>query len=469
MTADRSTHSLSVVILAAGAGKRMKSNLPKPLHPVGGRPMLAHVLAVTRPLEPVDFTVVGSSELARLVASEPWAAGVQVAIQDPPLGTADAVRVALESSAVGSTVLVLYADHPLVTTTILTGLIARFDLAHSQLALMTCMVDDAAGYGRIVRDGEGRISAVVEPVDDFPDRRSGRTEINSGVVAFDRDWGKIALSRVQLHPAKKEYFLTALAELTYESNPESIISVEGPADLLVGINDRAELAVADSILRDRYRQRLMKAGVTLIAPETNLIDLDVEIGQDTTLGPNCVVERGTRIGEGCRIGPNAVLRVSSIGDRVRVESSTIEQSSVGDDSDVGPYAHIRSGSTVGQQVHIGNYAELKNANIGDRVRIGHFSYIGDASLGPDVNIGAGSITCNFDGADKHRTEIGPGAFIGSDTMLIAPVTVGAGARTGAGSVVTRDVADGATVVGMPARQVRQNPPQRAGASEGGTE
>jgi bifunctional UDP-N-acetylglucosamine pyrophosphorylase/glucosamine-1-phosphate N-acetyltransferase len=200
----------------------------------------------------------------------------------------------------------------------------------------------------------------------------------------------------------------------------------------------------------------MRDGVTLLLPQTNLIDLDVLIGPDTTVGPGCVIEKGTSIGSGCRIGPNAVIRGSEIGDRVRIESSTIEFATVGDDSDVGPYSHLRAGAALGLRVHVGNFAEIKNAELEAGVRVGHFSYIGDATLGEDVNIGAGTVTCNFDGVDKHRTEIGAGAFIGSDSMLIAPISIGAGARTGAGAVVTKDVPDGATVVGMPARQVRSS-------------
>ncbi len=454
MNSDDARSSLSVVILAAGAGLRMNSALPKPLHPVAGRPMLEQVLTVAQSLGPVDITIVGSPSIAEAIQATNWAEGIGMAVQDPPRGTGDAVRVALDAGLSGEIVLVLYADHPLVTAGMLSNLIEAVDSGHHRIAILTCVLDDAAGYGRIVRDG-GRISAIIEKGDDDPARRAGRSEINSGVMLLDRSWATDALARLPMNARKNEYFLTDLVAMADSEFPGSVTGVDGPPDVLVGVNDRLELAVTDRALRERKRRELMRDGVTLIAPETNLIDLDVEVGSDTTVGPGCILESGTRIGTNCAIGPNAIIRASRLGDRVRVESSTVESSTVGNDSDVGPYAHIRAKTRIGAGVHIGNFAELKHALIGDESRIGHFSYIGDATLGKDVNIGAGSITCNFDGTSKHRTTIGDGAFIGSDTMLIAPIEVGAGARTGAGAVVSRNVAEGATVIGMPAREVHR--------------
>ncbi len=461
--------TLSVVILAAGAGMRMKSGLPKPLHTVGGCPMLAQVLSVAREIGPMDITIVGSQELNRHLQSDVWAEGVSLTIQSPPRGTADAVRAALEAGASGSTVIVLYADHPLVTSDVLSELTDVFDPALHNLAILTCDVDDAAGYGRIQRDAAGRVEAIVEKVDDDSALRSGPTEINSGFMVLDRVWAAEALKALRPNPRKNEYFLTDLVQIASSENPDSVISVQGPNDILIGVNDRIELAVADAYLRARKSRQLMRDGVTLLSPDTNLIDLDVEIGEDSTIGPGCVLESGTRIGSGCRIGPNAVIRASTIGDRVRIESSTIEQSSIEDDSDVGPYAHLRGGTHIGTGVHIGNFAELKNATVADATRIGHFSYIGDAQLGAEVNIGAGTVTCNFDGVEKHRTKIGDGAFIGSDTMLVAPVTIGANARTGAGAVVNRDVAEGTTVVGMPARRIRPTSDEATNSNEKGAD
>ena len=287
-------------------------------------------------------------------------------------------------------------------------------------------------------------------------------------MALDRHWATQALGTLQPNPRKNEFFLTDLVAEAYAVDPDSVATSSGTHDVLVGVNDRSELAFAEGVLYARKRRQLQVDGVTLIAPDSNLIALDVEIGPDTVIGPSCFIESGSLIGQNCRIGPNVVIRASSIGDRVHIESSTIEDSSIGPDSDVGPYSHLRNGTVIGAGVHIGNFAELKNASVGNAVRIGHFSYIGDAGLGANVNIGAGTVTCNFDGVDKHRTEIGEGAFIGSDSMLVAPVTIGAGARTGAGSVINKDVAEGATVVGMPARQIRRKPvesPERPGGVE----
>lgn len=455
MNSAESRSSLSIVLLAAGAGTRMNSELPKPLHAVAGRPMLAQILSVARSLDPVDITIVGSPELFERIAMVDWAQDVSFAVQNPPRGTGDAVRIGLESGGTGATVLVLYADHPLITNDILGRFTNAFELSKHHVAVMTCTVDDAAGYGRIQRGDDGHIRSIVEKIDDDPNQRSGRTEINSGFMVLDRVWALDALQRLKPNPRKDEFFLTDLVAMAASESPETAIAVDGDPQVLIGVNDRVELARADRLLRNRKRHELMKEGVTFLAPDTNLLDLDVLIGSDTTVGPGCILESGTHIGAGCRIGPNAVIRASSIGDRVRIESSTIERSSVGDDSDVGPYAHVRDGVEIGRNVHIGNFAELKNARIGDASRIGHFSYIGDATLGDDVNIGAGSVTCNFDGVDKHRTEIGSRVFIGSDTMLIAPVAVGDDARTGAGAVVNRDVPKGTTVVGMPARQIRR--------------
>jgi bifunctional UDP-N-acetylglucosamine pyrophosphorylase/glucosamine-1-phosphate N-acetyltransferase len=456
MSATEPSSTLSVVILAAGAGTRMNSSLPKPLHAAAGRPMLAQVLLVARQLAPEDITIVGSPELNQHLEGLGWAEGISKSIQDPPRGTADAVRIALDSGLSGTTVLVLYADHPLITAETLSKLIEAFNPDVHRLAVLTCTVEDAAGYGRIRRDSNHRIQSIVEQGDDDPALRTGQIEINSGFMVLDRRWAERELQILPPNPRKHEYFLTDLVAVASRQDPDSVTSVSGDDDVLVGVNNRIELAVADTRLRERKNLELMKKGVTLLSPGSNCIDLDVEIGEDTTIGPGCVLESGTRIGSGCRIGPHAVIRASIIGDRVSIASSTIEHSSIDSDSDVGPYAHLRGNTRIGAGVHIGNFAELKNATVAGSTRIGHVSYIGDASLGEGVNIGAGTITCNFDGVAKHRTEIGAGAFIGSDTMLIAPVTIGENARTGAGAVVNRDVAEGATVVGMPARRIRRS-------------
>jgi bifunctional UDP-N-acetylglucosamine pyrophosphorylase/glucosamine-1-phosphate N-acetyltransferase len=459
-TADP-TSRVALVILAAGAGTRMKSAIPKPLHPIAGLPMIAHVLRAGQAADPVSVTIVVSPQTSDLAARLGLAGQVRVVTQDPPLGTGDAVRRALPVVGGARWAAVLYADHPLLTGDTVRRLVDGARTHGALVTLLTCRLEDAGAYGRIERDREGRPVRIVERADDDPGKRAGWIEINSGMMVLDVAWAAEALPRLAPSPAKGEYYLTDLVELAVldratASGPWPVATVTADHEAALGVNDRVELARADAIARERIRRRLMLDGVSIMAPETVLIDEDVAIGPDTTILPFTVIERDTVIGSHCRIGPQALLRNARLGDRVEVRASTVVDSTVASDSDVGPYAHLRGGTTVGPGVHIGNYAELKNAVVERGVKVGHFSYLGDALVGAGTNIGAGTITCNFDGVAKHRTEIGPNAFIGSDTMLVAPVTVGAGARTGAGSVVTRDVPAGATVVGIPARVIRRS-------------
>jgi bifunctional UDP-N-acetylglucosamine pyrophosphorylase / glucosamine-1-phosphate N-acetyltransferase len=446
------------VILAAGSGTRMRSELPKPLHAVAGLPMIDHVIKTATELGSHDITVVVSAQVDRLLADRDRNPRFRVIVQDPPRGTGDAVRLALARPGGAAITLVLYADHPLVTSSELIRLIETARCQSALVALLTTKVDVAAGYGRIARNEAGMPVAVVEMVDDEPESRAGSTEINSGIMALDTSWARSALERLRLHPLKGEYFLTDLIGLAVSSVEERdrwpVASINGPREILAGINDRIQLDEADRLMRNRIRKELQDQGVTLVGSETIFIDAGVVIEPDTTILPFTVIGSGTRIGRASVIGPSATIKASRIGSGVKIESSTIEDSIVFDGADVGPYAHVRNGSKVGQSVHVGNFAELKNATLGEGVRVGHFSYLGDASVGSNSNIGAGTVTCNFDGVDKHRTEIGSDAFIGSDSMLIAPIKIGDGARTGAGAVVTKDVAAGDTVVGMPARSIR---------------
>jgi len=466
----------ALVVLAAGAGTRMKSALPKPLHPVAGLPMILHVLRAGSAISPASTTVVVSPHLSDLATRLDGAPPFQTVIQDPPRGTGDAVRRALDTIESARWIVVLYADHPLLTGQVVSDLIAGARESRALVTILTCELDDAAAYGRIERDRHGRPVRIVEKADDDPALRRGRVEINSGMMAIEASWARDALSRLVPSASNGEYYLTDLVEMAVleratAKGPWPVATVTAPSEIVLGINDRVELARADALIRDRIRRRWMLDGVTILAPETVLIDADVEIGRDTTILPFTMLEGKTVIGSGCQIGPGASLRNARIGDRVQVRASTIVDSTVGDDSDVGPYAHLRGGTVIADHVHIGNYAELKNAVVEPGVKVGHVSYLGDARIGAETNVGAGTITCNFDGVSKHRTEIGEGAFIGSDSMLVAPVTIGAGARTGAGSVVTRDVPPGVTVVGVPARPIRptqssEEPTKKDHAPEG---
>ena len=315
------------------------------------------------------------------------------------------------------------------------------------------------GYGRVVRDRDA-VRAIVEEVDADEATRA-ISEINVGLYIASADWLRSALEALE-PSAGGELYITDIVSQAVAAG--GTVETHRLDDLneVQQVNDRVELARAEALMRDRIRERLMRAGVTIIDPATTFVDADVEVGEDTTLLPGVHLLGATRIGSGCRIGPNAVLRDVVISDRVEIGGSTIEESSIGDDVSIGPYCHIRPGSTLEHDVHLGNYVEVKASRIGAETRIGHFSYVGDADVGQAVNIGAGTVTANYDGKQKHRTEIGDGAFIGVDSMLVAPVVVGASARTAAGAVVTDDVPPGAMVMGIPAR-IRPDQGEQSGS------
>jgi bifunctional UDP-N-acetylglucosamine pyrophosphorylase/glucosamine-1-phosphate N-acetyltransferase len=390
-------------------------------------------------------------------------------LQDPPRGTGDAVRLGLEALPEINRLVVLYCDHPLLEPITVAALIAGSRSSGAKVTILSATLDDPAGYGRIVRDEVGRPVGIAERSDDDPVFRAGPTEINSGMMVLDAPWARTALTEIRPSGATGELYLTELVAIAVDhaahSEPWPVAVVAGTPDDALGVNDRLDLARAESRAWQRKRERLMRAGVTMRLPDTIVIDEDVCVGADSVILPHSQLLGATTVGEDCLIGPSANLTNARLGHRVIVRSSTVEDSSIADDSDVGPYAHLRGGSEIGPHVHIGNFAELKNARLAAGVKVGHFGYIGDASIGEDTNIGAGAVTANFDGSAKHRTEIGARAFIGSDTVLRAPIRIGDGARTGAGSVVTKDVAEGATVVGIPARVVRRAPPEADESSE----
>lgn len=449
--------NFALVVLAAGAGTRMRSSLPKPLHPVAGLAMIQHVLRAAASIEPVSAIVVASPDnesQIRAVLGD----GAQIAIQHGPKGTADAVMSALPHTTGADLILVLFADHPLLTGTTVQQLAAAAETSRALVTALTCVVDDAAGYGRIERDALRRPVRVVERKDDEPERRRGRVEINSGMMVIDARWAETAFPKIEPSPVTGEFYLPELVRLAavdaVEGDPWPVQTVTGQLNELLGVNNRVELAEAEAELRRRIQRHHMLAGVTLVSPETIVIDAGVEIGPDTTILPFTYLQAGTKIGTGCQIGPNATLRNATIGNSARVTASTVVDSTMESGADIGPYSHLRGGVTVRRGAHVGNFAEMKNTDFGEDARAGHFSYLGDAAIGARVNVGAGAVTCNFDGISKHRTEIGADVFIGSDSMLIAPLSIGDRARTGAGSVVNRDVAAGATVVGVPARQIK---------------
>lgn len=463
-TAPASGRVVALLVLAAGRGSRMQSAIPKPLHRVAGIPMIDHVLRAGAGAKPTTTVVVVGEGSAPLEAHLDAWPDVLIARQPVPRGTGDAARRGLAEVPAVDWLVVLFADHPLLTSGVVAQMVLTAGESGALVTLLTVTLDDAAGYGRIERDDAGRVRRVVERRDDDPRHRLGPTEINSGMMALRADWARDVLASLPASGATGEYYLTdlvaAAAAGAREGDAWPVATVPGEPEVALGVNDRVELAAADQVARTRVRQRLLRSGVTLVGPETIFIEEGVEVGVDSTILPFSSLSDGTIVGEGCTIGPSAVIARSKIGDRVIVRSSTIEESTVGDDADVGPYAHLRNGTEIGVRAHVGNYAELKNVRLGAGVKVGHFSYLGDADIGPETNIGAGTVTANFDGQRKHRTTIGAAAFIGSDTVLRAPVVVGDGARTGAGSVVTKDVPDHRLVVGVPARLV----PIRSAAS-----
>jgi bifunctional UDP-N-acetylglucosamine pyrophosphorylase / glucosamine-1-phosphate N-acetyltransferase len=433
----------------------MRSTLPKPLHRLCGRPMIDYVLdaaeipALARTVTVLSPTLNDNPEM---VAHLRQRVGdkLGIAIQYEALGTGDALRAAIPLLDDVTSIIVMFADHPLLTRYRMVELSESLRPADAVVSLLTCVVDSAAGYGRIERTVDSQIQRIVERKDDDPGLRVGPTEINSGMMAIDVEWLRSAIHRLRPSHATGEYYLTQLVELAV-GDGRRVTSVQGDPAGLVGVNDRVDLAHAESLLQERIQQQHLRAGVTLVAHQTTVIEHGVVIGPDTTVLPGCLIKSGTVIGSGCEIGPHTVLDRARIGDGCRITASFVTDSEVMDGSDVGPYSHVRGGAMISPGVHIGNFAEIKNSTLATGVRMGHVSYVGDASIGERTNIGAGAITCNFDGVNKHRTDVGADVFIGSDTMLVAPVSIGNGAATGAGSVVTRDVPAGERVVGVPAR------------------
>lgn len=442
------------VILAAGFGTRMKSDLPKVLHPLMGRPMVEWAVAMAERVSGrAPVVVVGHG---RELVQAHLADRAVYAVQEHLLGTGHAVQQArgcVDRQA--DLVLVTYADMPLMRAETLLALVDAFRQAVDTgeppaLSMLTVQREDPQGFGRIVRDDQGRIQAIVEEADCTPDQRR-ITELNPGVYCFSAGWLWENLDKIPLS-AKGEYYLTDMVGIAVAQG-RRVITLDAPAAEMDGINNRVQLAHAGMVLRRRILETHMLNGVTIIDPAMTFIEEGVTIGADTTIWPGTYLQGATQIGRHAVIGPNSQIVDSSIGDGCRVSYAVVEEARMEAHSEIGPYGHLRKGAHLAEGVHMGNFGEVKNSFLGPGVRMGHFSYIGDSQVGENANIGAGTITCNFDGKQKNRTVIGENAFIGSDTLLIAPVVVGADARTGAGAVVTRNVAPGQLVVGVPARPV----------------
>lgn len=429
----------------------MRSSLPKVLHPILGRPFIHYSLesAQAASTEQAVLVIGHSSELLRQAIGD----RARFVIQEPQLGTGHAVQQA-ENLLRGQTdlVLVTYGDMPLITAETLQQVV-KAQAAHAgPLTLLTVIADDPHGFGRILRDPAGQVQAVVEEAQATPEQLAIR-ELNTGVYCFKADWLWEALRRVPISP-KGEYYLTDIVEIAVKDGLlVQAILAHDPGEL-IGINTRIHLAEATALLRRRINERWMLAGVTLIDPATTYIEPGVTIGQDTVVWPNTYLQGHTVVGENCEVGPDTLIDSSQVGNRCKVLASVLDQAILEDEVSIGPFGHLRKGAHLAKGVHLGNFVEVKNSTLGEGVKMGHFSYIGDATIGARVNIGAGTITCNFDGEKKNHTEVGQGAFIGSDTMLVAPVQVGEGAHTGAGAVVTKNIPPHTLAVGVPARVIR---------------
>jgi len=434
---------LHVVILAAGKGTRMKSELPKVLHPVNGVAMLDRVMTTAGALGPRSVVLVLGHK-AELVASHVGEApGRSFVTQEPQLGTGHALAQALPflANAKGD-VLLLYGDVPMLTASTLTALVGRHRERRAALTVLTAIVDQPYGYGRIVRH-ENELTRIVEERDANPVER-GIDEINAGIYVLALEPLAEAVASLTPQNAQGEYYLTDLVGIYRRRGLGVETLIAASADEIRGVNSRRDLAEVSRLVRNAKVEELMAAGVTIVDPATTYVESDVQVGADTVLHPNVYLEGRTVIGSACDIQAGVRLANATVGDRVTIRNySIVTDSTVADGAVLGPFAHLRPGSVVEADAHVGNFVELKKTTLGRGSKASHLAYLGDATIGEGVNIGAGTITCNYDGVKKHPTVIGDGAFIGSDSQLIAPVSIGKGAYVAAGSSITDDVPEGA--------------------------
>jgi bifunctional UDP-N-acetylglucosamine pyrophosphorylase/glucosamine-1-phosphate N-acetyltransferase len=447
----------TAVVLAAGQGTRMRSTLPKVLFPLLGRPLILYGIETAQQATGLDPVVVighSAEQIQVSVGCILSEGAAHFVAQEPQLGTGHAVQQA-EAMLRGQTdqVLVTPADMPLLTVQTLTYLVKAQETHTGPISMLTLLAEDPRGFGRIMRDEQGCVREIIEEAQANPDELAIR-ELNAGAYCFAADWLWEALRRIPLSP-KGEYYLTDLVGIAMADGLSvQAIRVDDPGEA-IGINTRVHLAEAEEHLRWRINRQWMLEGVTIIDPARVYIEPGVKIGQDTVIWPNTYLHGNTAVGTGCVLGPDTIIRDTSVGNGCVVLASVLEMAVLEDRVEIGPFGHLRKGAHLAQGVHMGNFGEVKNSYLGPGTKVGHFSYLGDATIEENVNIGAGTITCNFDGQQKNPTEIGAGAFIGSDTMLIAPIKVGKRARTGAGAVVTKNVPDETLVVGMPARAIRK--------------
>ncbi|MEW2403329.1 bifunctional UDP-N-acetylglucosamine diphosphorylase/glucosamine-1-phosphate N-acetyltransferase GlmU [Streptomyces sp. NPDC046862] len=439
----------AVVVLAAGEGTRMKSATPKVLHSICGRSLVGHVLAAARELEPENLVVVVGHAREKVAAHlAEIDSDVRTAVQAEQNGTGHAVRMGLEElgGAVDGTVVVVCGDTPLLTGATLRALAATHTADGNAVTVLTAEVPDATGYGRIVRDGaSGAVTAIVEHKDASESQRAIR-EINSGVFAFDGQLLADALGKVRTDNSQGEEYLTDVLGILREAGHRVGASVAGDHREIAGINNRVQLSEARRILNDRLLTDAMLAGVTVIDPATTWVDVTVTFEQDAVVHPGTQLHGSTHLGEGAEVGPHSRLTDTRVGAGARVDNTVANGAEIGPQASVGPYAYLRPGARLGVKSKIGTYVEIKNASIGEGTKVPHLSYVGDATIGEYTNIGAASVFVNYDGESKHHTTVGSHCKTGADNMFVAPVTVGDGAYTAAGSVLTKDVPPGSLAV-----------------------
>jgi bifunctional UDP-N-acetylglucosamine pyrophosphorylase/glucosamine-1-phosphate N-acetyltransferase len=435
------------IVLAAGKGTRMKSETPKVLHELCGRPMLWYVLRALRSAGVDEVVVVTNDELQARIEEF----GVRGIVQSEQLGTGHAVQVALRElpHERDGRIVIAYGDMPLVHEEIFRGVVGSLQTGAPALAMVTVEMPLPSNFGRVIRRGHD-VERIVEARDATPAELEVQ-EMNAGIYAYDESALRGAVDRLRNDNAQGEYYLTDTIADFVQSGRRVVPVMAGDHLHVLGINDRVELAIARKEMNNRLCAQYMRDGVTIIDPDVTYVEPELEIGRDTVIYPNSTVGRLSRIGARCVIGPNARLSNASLGERVSVRESVIIDSTVGNDVTIGPFAHLRNQTVLADNVHVGNFVEVKNSQLAQNVKAGHLTYLGDAQVGENSNIGAGTITCNYDGVRKNKTTIGSNAFIGSNTSLIAPVTVGDDAMTGASAVVTRDVPPGERVAGNPAR------------------
>lgn len=446
--------NLNLLILAAGEGTRMKSSISKVMHPVLGKPMLSYVLETARTISPSKTAVVigrGSDIVKKLIENY----GFKAILQRERRGTGHAVSMAEDTfGKLEEPLVVVYGDNPFLQPQTIKKLVDEFNKNKASASVLTIEPEDLHGYGRIIRNKTGGIEAIVEEKDCSFSQKSIK-EVNAGSYCFAAKELFGALKEVKSHNKQNEFYLTDVIGIMVNKGLKVVPVKISEEWQIIGVDSRKKLAFANRILKQKINDKWMEEGVTIIDPETTWIESAVTIGKDTVILPGTFLKGNTIIGEFCQLGPNCVLEDTTVERNSKIEFAVIKESHIGENAKIGPFCYIRNETVVENGVKIGTFVEMKKSRVGKNSKVPHLSYIGDAEIGENVNIGAGSITCNYDGTKKNKTYVGDNAFIGSDTLFIAPVKVGKGAVTGAGSVVRKDVENNEVVVGMPARRIRK--------------